>query len=35
MKEPAGAAAPGEAKAFGFLVRFGFDSAEVLPESRP
>jgi outer membrane protein OmpA-like peptidoglycan-associated protein len=35
MKEPAGAAAPAEAKAFGFLVRFGFDSAEVLPESRP
>ena len=34
MKEPAGAA-PAEAKAFAFLVRFGFDSAEVLPESRP
>ncbi len=34
MKEAAGPA-PAEPRAFGFLVRFGFDSAEVLPESRP
>lgn len=37
-EETASATAPSSAsepRAFGFLVRFGFDSADVLPESRP
>jgi outer membrane protein OmpA-like peptidoglycan-associated protein len=35
LKEPGSEAAPEPPRAFAFLVRFAFDSAEVLPESRP